>query len=232
MASPDSSSSTKSDATLPMATLLHMLTIKLSSTNYLVWIYQVFPLLSHQKLTGYVDGTIQAPAKNTITDGAEVPNPDYSSWLEADQRVLLLLQSSLTEEAMAEAMMAFESAYSNASVERTQTLRDSLRQLRKVRRPHQRCLSLANNPPRQTGASLLVDAVAQAAWVPNNQALADEVNVFHITSYVVMMATTHPLSRACLPLHKTLLTMQHILLRPSMLIVMFLIQLRIGVRTR
>ncbi|KAJ0536278.1 putative RNA-directed DNA polymerase [Helianthus annuus] len=140
MVSPDSSSSTKSDATLPMATLLHMLTIKLSSTNYLVWRYQVFPLLSHQKLAGYVDGTIQAPEKNIITDGAEVPNPDYSSWLEVDQRVLLLLQSSLTEEAIAEAIghttarslwMALESAYSNASVERTQTLRDSLRQLRK-----------------------------------------------------------------------------------------------------
>ncbi|PWA84471.1 zinc finger, CCHC-type, Gag-polypeptide of LTR copia-type [Artemisia annua] len=63
-----------------------------------------------------------------------------SDWYEADQRALLILQASLTEEAMAEVIglstahdvwCALESAYSHDSVERMQNLRDSLRQLQK-----------------------------------------------------------------------------------------------------
>ncbi|KAJ9552360.1 hypothetical protein OSB04_016405 [Centaurea solstitialis] len=136
MAAGDSSK----DTTLPLATILHMLTIKLSSTNYLLWKNQILPLFSYQKLIGHVDGSLAAPSTTITIDGKTSPNPEYATWQEENQRALLILQSSLTEEAMAEVLglhtahevwHALESAYSHDSVERMQNLRDSLRQLQK-----------------------------------------------------------------------------------------------------
>ena len=67
-------------------------------------------------------------------------NPAYTTWAAADQRALIIIQSSLSEEAMAETLghttargiwCALEAAYSHDSVERMHTLRDSLRHLKK-----------------------------------------------------------------------------------------------------
>nr|GFC11535.1 hypothetical protein [Tanacetum cinerariifolium] len=56
------------------------------------------------KLTGYVDGSIPM-LPSTITSGESTSqNPAYSSWIAADQRALILIQSSLSEEAMAETL--------------------------------------------------------------------------------------------------------------------------------
>lgn len=132
--------SSSSDQTLSMTTLLHMLTIKFSSTNYLQWKNQVYPLLSHQKLLAHVDGSSTSPSPDLTVDGKVTPNPGYASWLEEDQRVLLLLQSSLTEEAMAkvigvstarELWTNLKRVYSYDSIEHTQNLQDTLRQLKK-----------------------------------------------------------------------------------------------------
>lgn len=69
-----------------------------------------------------------------------MPNTAYATWLAADQRASLIIQSSLSEEAMAETIgmtssrdlwQALEATYSHDSVERMQTLCDSLRQLKK-----------------------------------------------------------------------------------------------------
>lgn len=49
------------ETTLPLATILHLLTIKLSSTNYLLWRNQIVPLLINQQLFSHVDGTAIAP---------------------------------------------------------------------------------------------------------------------------------------------------------------------------
>ncbi|KAJ9557400.1 hypothetical protein OSB04_012014 [Centaurea solstitialis] len=92
------------------------------------------------KTNGYVDGSIPPPSSTIIADNKTSPNPEFSSWQENDQRVLILLRSSLSEEAMAETLglntardvwRALECAYSHDSVERMQNLRDSLRQLHK-----------------------------------------------------------------------------------------------------
>ncbi|KAJ9566476.1 hypothetical protein OSB04_002442 [Centaurea solstitialis] len=80
------------------------------------------------------------PAPTIMVDDKTSPNPEFLSWQEDDQRALIILQSSLSEEAMAEALglvtardvwHALESTYSHDSVERMQNLRDSLRQLQK-----------------------------------------------------------------------------------------------------
>ncbi|GJT38373.1 kinase-like domain, phloem protein 2-like protein [Tanacetum coccineum] len=93
----------------------------------------MLPLLSYQKLTNHIDGTTAPSA--TITSGDQsIPNPAFTTWNDFDQRAVILLNSSLTEEAAAEVLglttahaiwTALETAYSNSSVERIHSLRDS-----------------------------------------------------------------------------------------------------------
>ncbi|GJX51337.1 retrovirus-related pol polyprotein from transposon TNT 1-94 [Tanacetum coccineum] len=65
----------------------------------------MLPLLSSQNLLGYVDGSMKPPTTSIpSTDGTSSPNTAYTTWKFHDQRVLLLLHSSLSEEAMAEVL--------------------------------------------------------------------------------------------------------------------------------
>jgi hypothetical protein len=85
--------SENSSYTLSFNTMAHMVTIKLSSTNFLLWRSQVVPLLQCQKLYGYVDGS--TPMPSAATDLAA-----HNIWKQFDQLVMSLLLSSLTEEAL------------------------------------------------------------------------------------------------------------------------------------
>ncbi|GKE73089.1 zinc finger, CCHC-type containing LTR copia-type gag-polypeptide [Tanacetum coccineum] len=89
---------------------------------------------------GYIDGTIAAPSPTITTGTTTSPNPAYATWHAADQRAFILIQSSLSEEVMAETLghtnaraiwCVLEAAYSHDSVECMHTLRDSLRQIKK-----------------------------------------------------------------------------------------------------
>ncbi|KAI3806022.1 hypothetical protein L1987_21912 [Smallanthus sonchifolius] len=119
------------DTTIPVNTLLHLLTIKLQSTNYLLWENQMLPILSYQNLLGHVDGTCITPAA-TISDNP-VENP---AWIAADQKTIIIIHASLSEEAISvivglptarQIWIALEAAYGNSSIERVHTLRDQLR---------------------------------------------------------------------------------------------------------
>ena len=46
---------------LLLNTMVHMFTIKLTSSNYLLWKNHFVPLLANQDLLGYLDGSIGAP---------------------------------------------------------------------------------------------------------------------------------------------------------------------------
>lgn len=90
-------SSTKT--TLPLATILHLLIVKLSSTNYLLRRNQIAPLLINQQLFSHVDATAIAPpstlplvATSKESEGSSTPNPAYATWLAADQRASLIIQ--------------------------------------------------------------------------------------------------------------------------------------------
>ncbi|KAL7604615.1 hypothetical protein Lser_V15G16329 [Lactuca serriola] len=131
--------STSSDS-IPMATLLHMVTIKLTSFNYLLWRNQFFLILTHQKWLSFVDGSSVIPEATITLEGNTTENPTHSDWVETDQRVPLPLQSSLTDVSMIEVLghttsrslwCALESLYNHASKEQAQNLKDSFRQLRK-----------------------------------------------------------------------------------------------------
>ncbi|GJV19273.1 retrovirus-related pol polyprotein from transposon TNT 1-94 [Tanacetum coccineum] len=91
------------------------------------------------KLTNHIDGTTAPSATITFGDQS-IPNPAFTTWNDFDQRAVILLNSSLTEEAAAEVLglttahaiwTALETAYSNSSVERIHSLCDSLRNLSK-----------------------------------------------------------------------------------------------------
>ena len=85
--------------------MVHMLTIKLTSSNYFLWKNQFIPLLTSQDLLGFLDGSVLAPSPQvTDSNGTTQVNPAYTSWLTTNQTLLSLLYSSPTEEFMSEVL--------------------------------------------------------------------------------------------------------------------------------
>ncbi|KAL4560122.1 hypothetical protein LXL04_032271 [Taraxacum kok-saghyz] len=129
-----------SDSTLSMNTVLNLISNRLTSANYLLWKNQLLPLHTYQNLLPLVDGTSPAPPSEQVVAGKPAPNSDFAAWQSANQRAVILLQASLSEEAFSEVVglstareiwLALEAAYSSSSVERIQNLRDKLRQISK-----------------------------------------------------------------------------------------------------
>lgn len=78
---------------LPFSTLIHMITVKLSSSNYLLRRNQVEPLLICQDLYGYLDGSISPHALHVTTDGITEANPAFCEWNKQDQKICFYLLS-------------------------------------------------------------------------------------------------------------------------------------------
>jgi hypothetical protein len=61
----------------------HVITIKLTKKNYLLWRAQLLPYLRSTNLMGYLDGSTPVPAKqvaaSTATGAELVSNPAYTS---------------------------------------------------------------------------------------------------------------------------------------------------------
>lgn len=117
-----------------------MLTIKLTPINYILWKSQVLPLFAHQDLLTHIDGTTIKPPATVMIENKPTPNPLLNPWITADRKTVILLNATLSEEALAvtvgletarEMWLALEQAYSNTSVERAHNLRDELRNLSK-----------------------------------------------------------------------------------------------------
>lgn len=86
-------------------------------------------------LLGYLDGTIAAPSPTITAAGADAPNPAYTEWRKKDKKLLGVLFTSLTAEAMSEvvdatstfdAWNALENLYAQASESRAYQLRQDL----------------------------------------------------------------------------------------------------------
>ncbi|KAJ0962599.1 hypothetical protein J5N97_027721 [Dioscorea zingiberensis] len=109
-----SNSDTSSAGLLPTPSFNHLINVKLTRENYLLWKVQFMPYLRSQQLLGYVDGSTACPAKTvtqTMESGAtQVPNPDYKVWLQQDQLVLSALLSSLSEEVLSQVLF-FSTSY-------------------------------------------------------------------------------------------------------------------------
>ncbi|PWA91410.1 hypothetical protein CTI12_AA080840 [Artemisia annua] len=135
-------SSASSETLFSMTAFNHMMHMKLSSSNYLVWREQMLLVLDFHTLSAHVAADATPPPALITVAGKSSPNPDAAAWFDKDQKAVLLIKSSLTEEAAAEVLglkgardiwTALEQAYSNASVERIHSLRDSLRLIKKGR---------------------------------------------------------------------------------------------------
>ncbi|GAV60419.1 UBN2_3 domain-containing protein [Cephalotus follicularis] len=66
----------------PISNIHHFLSIKLTSTNYLIWRSQLLALLRGYDLLSFIDGITQPPMK-TLDDGS--PKPAYTAWHKQDQ---------------------------------------------------------------------------------------------------------------------------------------------------
>lgn len=88
-------------STLSFKTMAHLLTIKLSSSNYLLCRSQVLPLLQCLNLLGYVDGSLRSPPATIHGSGAfTIANLEFAEWQQTDQLIMSLLLTSLTEVAL------------------------------------------------------------------------------------------------------------------------------------
>ncbi|KAJ0961773.1 hypothetical protein J5N97_029601 [Dioscorea zingiberensis] len=97
-----------SNLTTPTPSFGHLINIKLTHDNYLLWKAQMIPYLRSQQLLGYTNGTVQAPAR-MITQGSDtgttlVENPEYHKWMQQDQMVLSALLASLSEEILSQVL--------------------------------------------------------------------------------------------------------------------------------
>ncbi|KAJ0457292.1 hypothetical protein HanIR_Chr15g0772041 [Helianthus annuus] len=132
--------SSSSDSSPLPNTLANFVHIKLSSTKYLLWKNQLEPLLSLHDLIGHVNGSSPPPDPTVTTGDKTTANPRYLAWLATDRRTVVLINATLSEEAMSavvglksarEIWSTLESTFGNTSVECVQSIKDRLRSLTK-----------------------------------------------------------------------------------------------------
>ncbi|KAF5471554.1 hypothetical protein F2P56_008335 [Juglans regia] len=90
----------------------YIVSVKLTSNNYLLWRAQIVPYLHGQDHYHFIDGSFPPPppiisASPSSTPGilfAPKPNPSYLQWRCTDQLLLSALLSSLTESILAQAV--------------------------------------------------------------------------------------------------------------------------------
>ncbi|KAL8509880.1 hypothetical protein ACS0TY_016920 [Phlomoides rotata] len=90
---------------VPLHTLTHMVTIKLTSSNYLLWRNQILLILASHELSSFVDGSSTAPSPSIpAADGSSAINPAFTAWSALFQKMKSVILSTLTEEAMSEVL--------------------------------------------------------------------------------------------------------------------------------
>ncbi|KAF5448747.1 hypothetical protein F2P56_029252, partial [Juglans regia] len=80
--------------------LSHLVSVKLTNDNFLLWRTQMISYLKGQRLFHYVDGSVQPPPR-LLADNITI-NPDYLTWLQTDQLILSALISSLSDSLIAQ----------------------------------------------------------------------------------------------------------------------------------
>jgi hypothetical protein len=100
-----SSSGTGSSSFPGSSSLNITISEKLTRENFLLWQTQVLPEIYGAQLYGYLDGSIEAPEKETTVkdkDGVEITitNPNYSRWTVQDQSVLGFLVRNMGSEVL------------------------------------------------------------------------------------------------------------------------------------
>ena len=80
----------------------NFVSLKLTSTNFLLWETQVISLIESQDLIGFITGTISGPEaeiQNSTADGM-MPNPDLAAWTRTDRLIKAWITATISEEAL------------------------------------------------------------------------------------------------------------------------------------
>src|SRR3954464_612999 len=71
--------------------ITHLVTVKLTDGNYLLWLHQMRAFLLDQHYMRYIDGSYPCPQTE----------PDKSAWIRADNTLMSLLSATLSESSLA-----------------------------------------------------------------------------------------------------------------------------------
>ncbi|GKV07645.1 hypothetical protein SLEP1_g19392 [Rubroshorea leprosula] len=75
-----------------------LVSIKLSSTNFLLWKSQAYPLIRNAQLLHHLEE--EAPVQTIIKDGNEMGNPEYDVWLSNDGLLTSWILGTMNEESL------------------------------------------------------------------------------------------------------------------------------------
>uniref|UniRef100_A0A2N9FZ66 Reverse transcriptase Ty1/copia-type domain-containing protein n=1 Tax=Fagus sylvatica TaxID=28930 RepID=A0A2N9FZ66_FAGSY len=84
---------------LLLSNMSNLMSVKLDSTNFIVWKHQLSSILKAYSMIEYVDGTVPSPTRFlTNADGAltTAVNPEFQLWNSRDQGLLALINSTLS----------------------------------------------------------------------------------------------------------------------------------------
>ncbi|KAJ3699566.1 hypothetical protein LUZ61_003271 [Rhynchospora tenuis] len=96
----NSSSSNNSDHPVQFT---HQISTSLTSDNYLLWQFQVLPVLIGHGLMAFLDASrLPRQEYQVNADGVRSVNPDYDKWLRQDQLILAWILNSLSPQILAQ----------------------------------------------------------------------------------------------------------------------------------
>ncbi|KAA0067173.1 retrotransposon protein [Cucumis melo var. makuwa] len=87
-----------------LSNICNLVPIRLDSTNYILWKYQVSSILKAHSFFGHIDDTLPCPPKHlsssTLGTNSEI-NPEYLQWLSRSQALITLINATLSSSALA-----------------------------------------------------------------------------------------------------------------------------------
>lgn len=93
-----------------LTNICNLISIRLDSTNYVLWKFQFTSMLKAHKLYQFVDGTSLVPKKKINSSSSStsedksvtvIENPLYDDWMTKDQALMTLINATLAPEALA-----------------------------------------------------------------------------------------------------------------------------------
>lgn len=99
-----------------LSNICNLVSIRLDSSNFVLWKFQLTSILKAHKLFGFVDGSLPAPSKVLLRESPEgsatssdavadptppPPNPKYDDWIAKDHALMTLINATLSLAALA-----------------------------------------------------------------------------------------------------------------------------------
>lgn len=87
-----------------LSNICNLISMKLDSTNFVLWKFQLTSILKAHKLFGFIDGTNPCPPRTSLSSTSTVPpqlNPLYEDWVAKDQALMTVINATLSSEALA-----------------------------------------------------------------------------------------------------------------------------------